>query len=109
MANKITITKKAAEEVLKLAKKEKKENYGLKIFVFPGGCSGVQYGLDFAKKAEKEDLTFEEHGVKLFVEKNTIEVLEGTKIDYVENKEGSGFKIENPNVSACDTCGSGCG
>ena len=108
MLDKISITKKAAEKVVKLAKKEKKEGYGLKVFVFPGGCAGVQYGLDFAKKAEKDDLTFEQHGVKLFVEKNTIEILKGTKIDYVETGQDSGFKIDNPNINACDTCGAGC-
>lgn len=108
-SNDITITKKAAEKILEMAKEEKKENYGLKLFVFPGGCSGLQYGMDFEKKASKDDITFEQHGVKIFVEKDILEYVKGTKVDYIETKEGSGFKIDNPNVqsSGCSSC-TGC-
>lgn len=111
-AKDITITKKAAEKILEMSKEEKKENYGLKLFVFPGGCSGLQYGMDFEKKASKDDITFEQHGVKVFVEKDILEYVKGTKVDYVETKDGSGFKINNPqasssNSSGCSSC-SGC-
>ena len=52
----ITITEKAANKLLELAKQDKKEGYGLKIYVFPGGCAGFQYGMDFEKKPDKTDL-----------------------------------------------------
>jgi len=108
MTKDIIVTKKAAEKILEMSKEEKKENFGLKLFVFPGGCSGLQYGMDFEEKASKDDLIFEQHKVKIFVEKNLIEHLKGTKIDYVETEQGSGFKIDNPNTTnSCSSC-TGC-
>ncbi len=102
----ITITKKAAQKILEMAKEEKKENHGLKLFVFPGGCSGLQYGMDFEKKPAEDDITIENQGVKLFVDKDVMDMVKGTKIDYVDHEMGSGFKIDNPNMKGgCSTCG----
>jgi iron-sulfur cluster assembly accessory protein len=94
----LTITKEAAEKIKVLAKEEKKEGYGLKLIAFSGGCSGVQYGMDFEKKPAKEDIEISQHGLKIFLPKECIEVIKGSKIDFVETKEATGFKIENPNV-----------
>lgn len=101
----ITLTKKAADKVKELSKQEKKEGSGLKLFVFPGGCSGFQYGLDFEEKPEENDLVIVQHGVKLFVDKDSVEMLKGVKIDFVDSLQGSGFKIDNPNVG--NSCGCG--
>ena len=103
---KITLTKKAAEKVLDISKQEKKADFGLKLYVFPGGCAGVQYGMDFEEKADKTDKVIEQHGVKLFIDKDSMEFLKGVKIDFVESLQGSGFKIDNPNVTKSCNCGS---
>ncbi|MCM2326231.1 MAG: iron-sulfur cluster assembly accessory protein [Candidatus Woesearchaeota archaeon] len=99
------LTKKAAEKITELAAKDGKKGYGLKLYVFPGGCSGFQYGLDFEKAQADTDIVFEQHGVKLFVDKESMEFLKGTTIDYVDGLQGSGFKIENPNVQHSCGCG----
>lgn len=101
----ITLTESAAKKIKELAKNDKKENFGLKLFVFPGGCSGFQYGMDFEEKAEKTDVTVEQHGVKMFVDKESIAMLKGAKIDFVDSLQGSGFKIDNPNVEHSCGCG----
>jgi len=101
----IILTKKAAEKILEISKQEKKEGNGLKLFVFPGGCAGFQYGMDFEESPEKTDIIVEQHGVKLFVDKDSIDFLKGTKIDYVDSLKGSGFKIDNPNVTKTCSCG----
>jgi len=103
--HKITLTKQAAKKVLELAKEEGKKDTGLKLFVYPGGCSGFQYGLDFLDKAEDTDVTIVSHGVKLFVDKESLVMLEGTTIDFVDSLQGSGFKIDNPNVTHSCGCG----
>lgn len=102
----VTLTKKAAEKIAEISKQEKKEGYGLKLYVFPGGCAGFQYGMDFEEKADKTDKVIEEHGVKLFIDKDSVEFLKGVKIDFVESLQGSGFKIDNPNVTKSCNCGS---
>lgn len=104
-AAKVILTKKAAEKITELAAKDGKKGYGLKLYVFPGGCSGFQYGLDFEKAQADTDIVFEQHGVKLFVDKESMEFLKGTTIDYVDGLQGSGFKIENPNVQHSCGCG----
>jgi iron-sulfur cluster assembly accessory protein len=101
----ITLTKKAADKVKELSKEEKKEGSGLKLYVFPGGCSGFQYGLDFEEKPEENDIVLEQHGVKIFVDKDSVDMLKGVKIDFVDSLQGSGFKIDNPNVG--NSCGCG--
>lgn len=101
----IILTAEAAKKVKELQKQEKKETYGLKLYVFPGGCSGFQYGLDFEKSPEKTDIVTEQHGVKLFVDKESASMLKGTRIDFVDSLKGSGFKIDNPNVEHSCGCG----
>jgi len=101
----VTITKKAADKVIEIATQEKKAGFGLKVFVFPGGCSGFQYGLDFEEKAGENDIEIEENGVKLFVDKDSVELLKGSSIDYVDSLQGAGFKVENPNVQHSCGCG----
>lgn len=108
---KITLTKKAASKFKKMQKEEKKEGYGLKFDLFPAGCMGFQYYLDFAAKPTKEEKTTESQGIKIFVPKDSIPLVNDCKIDYIKEEEG--FKIDNPNISsgcggACSSC-SGCG
>lgn len=109
---KITITKKAATELKKMAKEEKKDKFGLKFDLFPAGCMGFQYYMDFAKKPTKEEVAIESQGIQIFVPKDSIPLVNDCKIDYIKEEEG--FKIDNPNISSggcggcCGSCG-GCG
>src|SRR3989344_2102085 len=100
---KVTITTFAAQKVSELMKSSHSHG-ALRIAVVAGGCSGKTYKMDFDEPKEN-DLVFEEHGVKIIVDKKSIEFLNGTNIDYVESLQGAGFKLDNPNVSG----GCGCG
>ncbi len=108
----LTITEQAAKKINELAIADKKEGYGLKVFVFPGGCSGFQYGMDFEKKASDSDMEINQHGIKVFLPKDSLGMIKGSRIDFVDSKERSGFKIDNPNAEESCGCGSsegGCG
>ncbi len=78
---------------------------GLKIGLSPGGCAGFSYDLTIAKGKEEGEEVVEESGVKVFVTKDALEMMKGSKIDYVESLQGAGFKISNPNATS--TCGCG--
>jgi iron-sulfur cluster insertion protein len=52
------------------------------------------------------DETFEDKGVKLYVDPLSFQYLEDTEIDYVEGVHGSGFKFNNPQVTGSCGCGS---
>ena len=78
---------------------------GLRVGVRGGGCSGFQYQLAFDQQREG-DLVFESRGLKLLVDRSSLEYVEGSIIDYQEGLQGAGFKVENPNVVAACGCGS---
>lgn len=105
MPTPVTLTEKAAAMVQEAMKQENLSGHGLRVGVMGGGCSGLQYLLDFAEKANDDDFVSTQHGVQIFVDPFSAGHLEGTTVDYVDDLNGSGFKFNNPNaVRAC-----GCG
>jgi len=96
----IKVTPLAREKILEIMKEEKKEGHALRVRAVPGGMGGVQYEFAFEKKAEKDDTTLDLGELKLFIDSISMNVMEGSKIDYVEGAHGAGFKVDNPNASA---------
>lgn len=101
----LTITSNAASKLKQILKEEKKEGMGLRIKVFPGGCSGFKYGFEFENKQKDDDKVFEVDEVKFFIDQNSLTMIKGSKVDYSSGLHGTGFKISNP--SANHTCGCG--
>lgn len=101
----ITLTEKAGAKVKEIMGLENKGAYGLRVYVKGGGCSGFEYGMAFEEKATEEDSILEMHGVKLFIDPYSAPMLEGTEVDYIDNLQGAGFAIKNPNAKS--TCGCG--
>ena len=79
--------------------------FGLRLSVYKGGCSGYQYGMALAEKAEEADWVGEFGGVRVLVDPDSAPLLEGVNIDIVETLQASGFTISNPNAVR----GCGCG
>jgi iron-sulfur cluster assembly accessory protein len=102
----VTITEKAAEMVVNAMKEEELEGHGLRIGVIGGGCSGLQYLLDFTKAPSDEDFTSEQHNIAVYIDPFSAAHLSGTIIDYVDGLQGAGFKFENPNIQRSCGCGS---
>lgn len=101
----VTLTEKAGVKVKEIMESENKGSYGLRVYVKGGGCSGFEYGMAFEEKETEEDSVLEMHGVKLFVDPYSAPMLNGTEVDYVDNLQGAGFAIKNPNAKS--TCGCG--
>jgi len=101
----ITLTEKASEKVKELMTAEKKEGFGLRVYVEGGGCSGFQYGMAFEAEANEEDDVLELFGVKIMIDPYSAPMLTGTEIDYNDSLQGAGFDIKNPNAKS--TCGCG--
>ncbi len=101
----VTLSPLAIERVKQFIAKEKQGADGLRVFVMSGGCSGYQYGMVLEREAKGDDITFEEGGIRVYVDNQSARLIAGANIDFVETVQGSGFKINNPNaVSSC-----GCG
>ncbi|MBC8043527.1 MAG: iron-sulfur cluster assembly accessory protein [Rhizobacter sp.] len=80
-------------------------DYGLRVSVKGGGCSGLSYGLDFDNEERTGDQIFEHRGVKLFVDMKSFLYLAGTRLDFSDGLNGKGFNFVNPNAER--TCGCG--
>lgn len=101
----ITLTDKAAEKVKSLLEKENKKEYGLRVGIVSGGCSGYMYDICLEKSAKENDMVLEEKGVKVFINPESIAFMKGSTVDYVERLQNSGFKVNNPNVKRSCGCG----
>jgi iron-sulfur cluster assembly protein len=101
----ITISPKAAEKVMEFMKQENKDSLYLRVYVSGGGCSGLSYGMGFEEKPDEDDSLIDQNGIKMIVDSYSQKYLKGTNIDYIESLMGSGFKINNPNVTKSCSCG----
>jgi iron-sulfur cluster assembly protein len=102
----VKITDKAAEKALALLAARELPDGALRVFVAGGGCSGYQYGMALARSAEEDDIVLERLGVRILVDPESAQYLEGAEIDYVEDVMKSGFSIYNPNATKSCACGS---
>src|SRR5579863_10775926 len=97
----IEITDKGAEKVHEFLTSQQADVTlaGLRVGVRGGGCSGFQYQLAFDEHRDN-DAIFESHGLKLLVDRQSLQYVHGSEIDYEESLQGAGFKVNNPNVVA---------
>ena len=103
MNNKIEVTENAQEYIKKILSSEKSNFF--RITVLGGGCAGFQYKFDFSQKANEDDIIYEYKNAKVLIDKTSIELIKGSKIDYVNELIGSSFKISNPQASSSCGCG----
>ncbi len=103
----ILLTETAAKKISDLKLEEGKPEWGLRIRVVGGGCSGMSYELGWDEAVGTDDDVTESHGVKVLVDSKSAPYLQGSEIDYVDNNMlGAGFAIKNPNVKSSCGCGS---
>jgi iron-sulfur cluster assembly accessory protein len=101
----VKLTDSAVDTVRNLLAQKNVPDYGLRVFVAGGGCSGMQYGMALEAEARSYDHVIEQDGVKVFIDPTSMMYLNEATIDYVDSIMGGGFKIENPN--AVTSCGCG--
>src|ERR1041384_3709512 len=94
--NPVTLTESAARQIKEIwANDAEKQGKSLRVFVEAGGCSGMQYGMDFDEEREG-DFAGSFHGVGVLVDRVSADYLRGAVIDYVDALSGGGFKVQNP-------------
>ena len=99
-----TITENAAKHINSYLTKRGK-GLGVRLGVKTSGCSGMAYNLEFVDEVNDDDLIFEEHGARVYIDPKSLVYLDGTQVDYTKEGLQEGFKFENPNVK--DSCGCG--
>lgn len=101
----VTLTRGAMDQLLRLRETQGvPEQYGLRVGVKGGGCSGFSYLLGFDEQKER-DTVYEYEGLKILMDKAHALYLLGMEIDWMEGLNNRGFVFNNPN--ATETCGCG--
>ena len=104
MTSSLTITERAADQIQnQLAKRS--SGIGIRVGVRKSGCSGYMYNLEYVDEVHPEDLVYEAHGAKVYVDPEVMSLIEGTEMDYVTEGLQSMFRFNNPNVTAECGCG----
>ena len=101
----IFVSKKAVKRLKAVMSSEGKIDHFLRMSVDSGGCSGMNYKMDFDKNQDTYDKVFEQNGLKVVCDLKSWLYLKNITIDYSDDMLNGGFKIENPNAER--TCGCG--
>jgi len=105
----IDITPTAAVKVRELLEESGKTDHALRIFVRGMSCSGPAYGMALDNEPRDDDNIVEFSGVRVLVDPQSAQYVEGAQVDYVDGLMGRGFTVSNPNFkSEGGGCGGGC-
>jgi iron-sulfur cluster insertion protein len=100
MTKKIRFTTAATKEIEKIVLENRPKKY-FRISVNGGGCSGFKYEFKFDDKIEKDDLVFN----NTIIDKDSLELITGSVIDFKKELIGNSFVINNPKASSSCGCG----
>ena len=106
MAQMLNITDNAARRIAELLASEQLENGAFRVAVEGGGCSGFQYKFALeSNPAGEHDIIIDKDGAKVVVDDVSLQLLNGSQIDFVESLAGAAFEIKNPNSTSSCGCG----
>ena len=103
----IKVSESAKNKIISLLQEEGTsiEETFVRVGVTSGGCSGLNYNLEFTKEQSADDKLFDDNGVRILVDKKSFLYLVGMTLEYSGGLNGKGFVFNNPNASR--TCGCG--
>ena len=99
MEKKLEFTDSEKNQIAKITKSDKKKYF--RIAVQGGGCSGFKYNFSFESKVEKDDIIFD----KAIIDKQSLDIIAGSIVDFKKEMIGESFSIKNPKASASCGCG----
>jgi len=100
----ISLTESAADRVHKYLD-ARGDGVGLRLGITETGCSGYSYVINYADEVGENDVVFEDRGVKIVVDPEALQLIDGTEVDFVKNGLNEAFSFRNPNVSGECGCG----
>jgi iron-sulfur cluster assembly protein len=100
----ISLTKPAADRVRSYLD-ARGGGVGLRLGVKKTGCNGFAYVINYADSIEDSDVVFEQRGIKVIVDPKSLELIDGTEVDFVKEGLNEAFRFRNPNVTGECGCG----
>lgn len=101
----IDITPEAANAIRAAMTRTGHSEAGLRIAVQNGGCAGYKYLIGLDAEPRSDDEVIQTEGVKVFIDPESVPLLSGMRLGFVESLEGSGFTFDNPNAENKCSCG----
>ena len=103
----LNVTDKAVSEIKAIMEENNiPSDYGLRVGIKGGGCSGMTYTLGFDADEKPGDEIIEIDGVKIMIDMKSFLYLSGTELDFTDGLNGRGFVFNNPNATRTCGCGS---
>ena len=100
----VTVTDRAARRIQEIMQAEPAGSM-LRISVNGGGCSGFQYAFDVDRTRQEDDIVVEKDGARVLVDSVSLQYMDGSVIDFVDDLIGQSFQIKNPQATASCGCG----
>jgi iron-sulfur cluster assembly protein len=100
----ISLTEPAAERVRNYLD-NRGSGIGLRVGVRKTGCNGFAYVINYADEIDATDVVFEDFGVKVVVDPESLGLIDGTEVDFVKEGLNEAFRFRNPNVTGECGCG----
>lgn len=100
----ISLTRSASERVKGYLEKRGR-GVGLRVGVKRTGCSGWAYVVDYADTISPDDVVFDGDEVKVIVDRESLELIDGTEVDFVKEGLNEAFKFRNPKSKGECGCG----
>ncbi len=101
----IHLSQAAVSEIGRLRLKQHQPNLLFRLAVKPGGCSGWYYDMSFEETVKESDRTFDCNGIKVVIDTESLNYINGLTLDYSEDLMGGGFRFHNPLSSTSCGCG----
>ncbi len=100
----ISLTESAADRIRNFLA-TRGQGIGLRLGVRKTGCSGFAYVVNYADEIRPGDVVFEDRGVKVCVDPESLSLIDGTTVDFVKQGLNEAFRFRNPNVTGECGCG----
>jgi iron-sulfur cluster assembly protein len=100
----ISLTEPAAERVRNYLA-NRGSGIGLRVGITTTGCNGFAYVINYADELNDDDVVFEERGIKVIVDRESLKLIDGTEVDFIKEGLNEAFRFRNPNVTGECGCG----
>jgi len=97
----IEVSEAASNKALALLEEESldTDTAGLRPFVQQGGCVGLPYGMRFDTRPDEDDLIYEHHGLRVFVDPASIQYIGGVLLSMRRVSKAQALMLKIPTSS----------